>query len=296
MPTRRNFLQSAAAGLALTSSAAAIDPIRRPGKPHLRLSIAAYSYRQYLDLKPKPKPTMTLDDFIDMAAAMDLDAVELTQYYFPETSPTYLAHLKGRCTRLGLDISGTAINNDFCTSDTDKLKEQHKHVRNWVEHSSRLGAKTIRIFSGGVPKGDTEDKTRARCVEAIQQACDYAGKYGIYLALENHGGVTTTIDQILRIVKEVKHDWFGVNLDTGNFHSPDPYADLSRLAPYAIVVQLKTEIHRTGQKKEEADLSRLVGMLRDAQYRGYVALEYEAEEEPKTAIPRHIEALKKMLR
>jgi sugar phosphate isomerase/epimerase len=293
MPTRRRFLQSAVAGLALTSTAAAIDPIRRPGKPHIRLSIAGYSYRKYLDLK---KPSMTYDDFIDTAAAMDLDAVELTQYYFPETTPAYLAHLKGHCTRLGLDISGTAINNNFCTSDPAKLKEQHKHVRDWVEHTSRLGGKTVRIFSGGVDKGDTEDKARARCVEAIQEACEFAGKHGIYLALENHGGISTTIDQILRLVKEVKHDWFGVNLDTGNFRSPDPYADLVRLAPYAIVVQLKTEIQRTGQKKEDSDLPRLIGILRDAHYRGYVALEYEADEEPKSAIPRHIEALQKLVR
>jgi sugar phosphate isomerase/epimerase len=293
MPTRRRFLQSAVAGLALTSTAAAIDPIRRSGKPHIRLSIAGYSYRKYLDLK---KPSMTYDDFIDTAAAMDLDAVELTQYYFPETTPTYLAHLKGHCTRMGLDISGTAINNDFCTSDPAKLKEQHKHVRDWVEHTARVGGKTVRIFSGGVGKGDTEDKARARCVEAIQESCDFAGKHGIYLALENHGGISTTIDQILRLVKEVKHDWFGVNLDTGNFRSPDPYADLVRLAPYAVVVQLKTEIQRTGQKKEDSDLSRLIGILRDAHYRGYVALEYEADEEPKTAIPRHIEALQKLVR
>ena len=66
---------------------------------------------------------------------------------------------------------------------------------------------------------------------AIQEACDYAAKYGIFLALENHGGITATIDQMLTIVKAVKHDWFGVNLDTGNFHTADPYADLAKIAP-----------------------------------------------------------------
>jgi sugar phosphate isomerase/epimerase len=296
MPTRRRFLQSAVAGLAVTSAASAIDPISRPGKPHVRLSIAGYSYRKYLDLKQKPKPPMTYDDFIDNAAALDLDAVELTAYYFPETTPDYLAHLKGRCTRLGLDVSGTAVGNNFATSDPAKLKAELKSVRDWVEHSARLGAKTMRIFAGGVDKGDTEDNARARCVEAIQESCDFAGKYGIYLALENHGGLVATIDQMLRIVKEVKHDWFGVNLDTANFHSPDPYADLVRLAPYAVVVQLKTEIQRTGKKKEEADLARLIGILRDAHYRGYVALEYEADEDPKTGVPRAVEALQKLVR
>jgi len=168
-------------------------------------------------------------------------------------------------------------------------------VKKWVEHTSRLGGKTIRIFAGGLEKGDTEEKARARCVEAIQEACDYAGKYGIYLALENHGGIVATIDQMLAVVKAVKHDWFGVNFDTGNFHSPDPYADLTKLAPYAVVCQIKTEIQRMGMKKEPADLKRLTDILREADFRGYIALEYEAEEEPKTGVPNAIEKLKKLM-
>ncbi len=297
--TRRQFLQStlaAGAGAALNPhSSPAIEPIQRNGKSHIRLSIAGYSYRKYLDLKIKPKPPMTLDDFVDLAAGMNLDAVEPTAYYFADTSREYLAHLKGKCSRLGLDVSGTAVGNNFCTSDPSKLREQIQYVKDWVDHASRLGAKTIRIFAGNVDKGDTEEKARARCVEAIQEACDYAAKFGIILALENHGGLVTTIEQMLTVVQAVKHDWFGVNWDTGNFVSADPYADLTRLAPYAVTVQIKTEVQRTGKKKEEADLKRLVGILRAADYRGYVALEYEAAEDPKTAVPRHIETLKKLM-
>ena len=59
----------------------------------MKLSIAAYSFRQWLDLKKKPKPDMTLFDLIDFAAAQEIDAVELTAYYFAETSPKYLAEL-----------------------------------------------------------------------------------------------------------------------------------------------------------------------------------------------------------
>jgi sugar phosphate isomerase/epimerase len=297
--SRRQFLQTAVvagSGLAWTSpSVRAIEPVHRNGKSHIRLSIAAYSYRKYLDLKLKPKPPMTLDDFIETAAGMGLDAVEPTAYYFAETTPEYLAHLKGRCTRLGLDVSGTAVGNNFCIPDPAELRKQISSVKQWVEHTSRLGGKTIRIFAGPLAKGDTEEKARARCVEAIQEACDYAGKYGIYLALENHGGIVTTIEQMLVLVKAVQHQWFGVNWDTGNFRSADPYADLTQLAPYAVTVQIKSEIHRSGMAKEEADLKRLIGILRAADYRGYVALEYEAEEEPKIGIPRQIETLKKLM-
>ena len=135
--TRRRFLRSSlAAGLALAAApVAAIEPIRRPGKPHLRLSLAAYSFRKYLALNLKPKPSMNLDDFADLAASLQLDAIEPTAYYFADTSPAYLARLKGRCTRLGLDVSGTAVGNDFCLPDADRLKAQLTSVKQWAERA-----------------------------------------------------------------------------------------------------------------------------------------------------------------
>ena len=130
---------------------------------------------------------------------------------------------------------------------------------------------------------------------AIEEACEHAAKYGVYLALENHGGIVATAEQMLAIVKAVKHDHFGVNLDTANFHTADPYGDLAKIAPYAVTVQLKTEIHPQGKNAEEADLKKLLDILRDANYRGYVALEYEAKEDPKTAVPKAIAMLKKFV-
>src|SRR5437870_5521457 len=121
--TRRQFLRTAVAagaGLACCGKAASgIEPIQRSGKAHMHLSLAAYSYRKYLhdygrQKQLKEKPAMTLADFADLAAGMNLYAIEPTAYYFAETTPEYLAALKGRCTRLGLDISGTAVGNNFC--------------------------------------------------------------------------------------------------------------------------------------------------------------------------------------
>lgn len=291
---RRDFL---AAGLATLAAPLtfAIDPIRRTGKPHLRLSLAAYSFRNALAAKP---PTMTLEDFADLAASLDLDAIEPTSYYFRDTSPESLNRLKARCTRLGLDISGTAVGNDFCTPDADKLKQALANVKTWTEHCARLGGKTVRIFAGTIDKKvatETEETARKRCIATIQEACDHAAKYGVYLAIENHGGITGTAEQLLAIVHGVKHDYFGVNLDTGNFHTQDPYADLAKIAPYAVVAQVKTEIQRAGQKKEPADLKRLVQILRDAAYRGYVALEYEAADDPKVGVPKAVAELRKLI-
>jgi len=94
----------------------------------------------------------------------------------------------------------------------------------------------------------------------------------------------------------VKSPWIGINLDTGNFHTDDPYADLARCAPYAVNVQIKTEVQKRGGANEPADLPRLVKILADANYQGYVTLEYEAAENPKTAVPRYLAELQRLLR
>ncbi len=286
------FLTSTAAALAIPSPLSAIEPIQRVGKPSIKLSMAAYSFRQMLDLKKK---TVTLFDFIDLAATYPLDAVELTAYYFEKTTPEYLADIKGRCTRLGLDVSGTAVGNNFCLTDADLHKEQIEMVKKWCEHTSFLGGKTIRIFAGGIKKGQDEEAARKQCIAAIEETCAYAGKYGIYLALENHGGITATPTQMLALIEAVKSPWFGINFDSGNFHSDDPYADLVKIAPYAVVSQMKTEIVRSGGKREEADFGRMIEILRKANFRGYVALEYEAAEDPKTGVPKALAALRKAL-
>ena len=296
-PDRRTFCRAAlavgAVGWGRLPALHAIEPIKHTGKPSLKLSLAAYSYNRHLNLRSK-NPSMTLEEFIDIGGKLRLPAVELTAYYFPKTTPEYLKEIKARCTKLGLAVSGTAVGNDFCVLDKDKLAEQMDMVKRWVEHGAALGAKTMRIFAGSVKKGDTEADARKRCIEAIHKACDHAAKYQIYLALENHGGITGTAEQLLTIVKAVKHDWFGVNLDTGNFHTPDPYADLEKAAPYAVVVQIKTEVH-PNNKREDADLKRLTDILRKANFQGYVALEYEAKEDPRTAVPRAIAELKKYM-
>jgi sugar phosphate isomerase/epimerase len=115
------------------------------------------------------------------------------------------------------------------------------------------------------------------------------------LGLENHGGIVADPSDLLEIVRAVKSPWFGVNLDTGNFQTEDPYADLAKCAPYAVNVQVKVEIKRRGAKAEPSDLKRVATILRDANYQGYVALEYEAAPDPWTVVPRHLEELRAAL-
>jgi sugar phosphate isomerase/epimerase len=292
MTTRRSFLATSAA-LVAAPFASATEPIKRPSdKPNIKLSLAAYSFNKALNLK---KPTMTLFEFIDFAGDLPLDAVELTSYYFAETTDAYLDQVKAACDKRKFAISGVPVGNNFCVKDEAKLKEQIKLVKDWTARAAKLGAKTVRIFAGNLEKGETLDTAQKRVIASMEECLEVAAKHNVILALENHGGITATPEQLLALVKPINSPHLGVNIDTGNFHTADPYADVAKIAPYGVVCQVKTEVQPAGGKKVEADLAKHVKNLQDANFHGYLALEYEAAEDPKIAVPKHVKELRKLL-
>ncbi len=143
---RRDFLRAAlaATGAACATTysgwrlAQAIEPIRRVGGAKFKFSLAAYSYRDLLNAKP---PKLSLEDFITDCAKMQLEGTELTSYYFPK-DPTneYLRHLKQLAFDLGLDISGTAVGNDFCVPPGADRDVQIAAVNRWIDRAEVLGA------------------------------------------------------------------------------------------------------------------------------------------------------------
>lgn len=295
MPTlsRRAWLGTLAAGSLMTAlpTARAIEPVRRNGVPKFKFSLAGYSYRNLLS---GPKKSMTLDDFFAECARMGLEGTEPTAYYFPpNVTSDQLRDLKHLAHRLGLDVSGTAVGNDFCHPPGPKRDEQMAYVKRWIDNAEILGAPVIRIFSGTRRGTQTADEAHRLAVEAIEEACDYAGRHGIFLALENHGGLTNEVEGMLRLVRDVKSRWFGVNFDSGNFHSADLYGDLAKIAPYTLNVQIKVTVSGPDGKKRPSDYGRLAAMLRDAGYRGYIVLEYEEDEDPRVACPRHLDEIRK---
>jgi sugar phosphate isomerase/epimerase len=295
---RREFLQTLGLSAAATAlnglvpePAPAIEPIARTPGHHFKFSLAAYSYRELLGGK---QPQLTLADFIDDCAKMGLDGTELTSYYFPNpVTPKFLRGIKGEAFRRGLDISGTAVGNDFCDPKGEKRDAQIAHVKRWIDYADLMDAPVIRIFSGNTKSGQSEAMARKLAIDAIEECCRYAGERGIFLALENHGGLTAAADGMLKLVRAVQSPWFGVNLDTGNFHSDDIYGDLAKLAPYAVNVQVKVVIKPAGGKTQPTDFSRLADILKTSGYRGYVVLEYEEKGDPREECPRFADELRK---
>lgn len=297
--SRRGFLKQsvlAAAGASVLGASPqttqAMSPVKRGLGPHMKLSLAAYSYRKYL----REQKSMTIEGFLDECAKMGLEAAEPTSYYFPvPLTEEFLLNFKRKAFLLGLDISGTAVGNTFTYPPGPQREKQLRDIKQWIDHAAVFGAPCIRIFAGRASEGVSEDQARRYAVETTEEACAYGAKRGVFLALENHGGVVSDAEGVLAIVREVKSDWFGVNLDTGNFHTDDPYADIAKIAPYSITVQIKTEMSPRGGGRTEADFERIFGILGEVGYRGYVALEYEAREEPKEAVPRYLEKLQNIL-
>ena len=299
---RRSFLANSCAfsllAPALTKPHAfGIDRFERPKPGKLKLSLAAYSMRKYLTpAKGQQKSQMDLFDFVDFCWEQGIPGAELTSYYFPEeVTNRYLKKLKRHCHLRGISISGGAIRNDYCSQNPAAIEQDLEHTRKWIDHYSVLGAPAIRIFAGKQVEGEELSQTLERCASVCEKACQYAAKRGLMLALENHGGVTAKAEGLLEIVGQVESTAFGVNFDSGNFRSTaDPYEELALIAPYAINAQIKVEIAPEG-KKQETDLPRVLNILREAGYSGWVALEYEASEEPLEAIPRWLEQLKSII-
>lgn len=299
---RRHFL----AGLTATAislparSLFARGPIERSGPPRFQVGLAAYSLRQYFEFSrgkqqkpPTDGKTIDMVGFLDYCVAQGFESAELTSYFFPpEIDDSYLLNVKHAAFMKGVTISGTAIGNNFTIGKGPKLEAEIVAAKKWIDNAAVLGAPHIRFFAGTGRELDKEPERIDEAIEALAQCADYAAARGVVLGVENHGNLTA--DHMLQIMSRVDNPWVGINLDSGNFISDDPYADLVACVPYAVNVQIKVSMKSPDGKKYPADMNRIAGILKDAGYQGFVILEYE-DEDPYENIPRAHEALRQAL-
>lgn len=259
----------------------------------LKTSLNAYSFND-----PLSKGKMNLDDLLEFCAENQFDAVDLTGYYFPgyPEVPTdeYLYHIKQKAFLLGLEISGTGVRNDFTDPDPAKRKASFELVKKWIVAAEKLGAPVIRVFSG---TSDTKGMPRAEVVDYLvkdlAECAEFGKSHGVVVAIQNHNDFIKTADQAIEIIRRVNSDWFGLILDIGSFRT-DPYNEIAQTIPYAVNWQLKETVFVNGIE-QKTDLNRLMKIISESGYRGYLPIETLGEGDPKVKVPRFLKEVRDAL-
>lgn len=294
--TRRDFLKTSAllpltASLTLpTATCAAITPPARVGGPNLKLSLNAYSFAKLLNDRLLGRGEgISLEQLAEFCAKHNFDGIDITAYYFPgfrDRKPPddrTIFEVKRRCFELGLGISGTGTGNNFTTADKAARAKDVAWVKQSVEIAAKLGAPVLRVFADTqmraqtwetVSNGASRTEVEKWIADDIRACADHAAKFGVIIGVQNHGDFIKTADDLIALLKRVDSPWCGAIVDTGYFKAADPYAEIAKAAPYAVNWQIKQS--PLGVEKEAevpTDLKRLLKIVRDSGYRGYLPIE-----------------------
>ena len=306
---RRTFLAGSVSAVAAAATAgsshAAEVPAPRQLKRRNRLGISTYSFWRFRD-----DSKLSIEDCIRHAAAMGFDAVEVLHRQMTSEDNGYVQRLKQIALLEGVDLCGFSIHQGFVSPDAGVRRKNIEHTIHCIELAYQLGSPTLRLNTGrwgtirdfnelmrqrGVePKleGYTEDQGFEWVIDSIEKCLKKAEECGVTMGLENHWGLGLTPEGVMRIVKAVNSPWLQVTMDTGNFLE-DPYEKLEMLAPKTCFVQAKTYFGGGIWYTLDLDYQRIADMLREHDYRGYISLEYEGNEDWKTAIPKSYALLRK---
>lgn len=288
---RRKFLKSfftfpvvASGGIGVNANNSfAQDRNINTGKSKLKMSLNAFSFND-----PLMNKKMTLDDLLETCAEIGFDGADITAYYFPgyPNVPTddYLFHIKRKAFRLGVEITGTGVRNDFTDPDKNKRTEHVTLVKNWIDAASKLGAPVVRIFAGTQnPKGYTREQITDWMLNDIKACLDYGKQKGVIVAIQNHNDFIQTAEQAVEIIEKINSEWFGLILDTGSYRVHDPYKEIAKSAKYAVNWQIKENVFINGSEKE-ADIKKIIDIIRASGYKGYIPIETLGPGDPKPKV------------
>lgn len=273
----------------------------------MKISLLSHSYREGLRTG-----RMGITDILDQAAKMRLDGVDLLVSVFPDTEPSTLRRVRMDCLRRGLNLCYLGVSNDF-GKPASELPGQVQLVKKWIDVAERMGVPMVRIFAAWIHQGEPEAEVWRRMMPCMREVAEYGEKRGILIGLHNHnhGCVTRTGADVLRILGEVNNPYFTHILDTGQYAgSPgasgsggksDPrydfYASIEQSAPKAVHIRCK--IYRI-QSGVEAwlDYDRIFPVFYRLQYNGYLSVVYEGQdaEAEEIAIPKAVAFLRRYIR
>ena len=269
-----------------------------------RIAISTYSFWRYRD-----DSKFTIPKCIDLAARMGFDAVEILRVQMEEDSPGYLQQLKQRAFINGLDLCGMSTHQGFVTPDAEERKKNVEETIGFIEMAYALGIPTIRVNTGrwrtiksfdelmankGIEpnlEGYSDDQGFQWVVDCLTECLPTAEKCGVVLGLENHWGLGRTAEGVIRIIDEVNSPWLRATMDTGNFFERRK-VQLEMMAPYTVFVQAKTYFGGGTWYDLDIDYDHVASILQAQNYRGYISLEFEGQEDYATAIPRSLRMLR----
>jgi L-ribulose-5-phosphate 3-epimerase len=290
---RRSFLERAAAvlgGLGLLPSSSSLLRAGSPAggaggspepPPVFKISLAEWSLNKNLFSKKLDNldfPRYAKKEF-------GIDTVEYVDQFFKDKSrdTIYLTELKKRCdgegVRSGLIMVDTA--GELAGPDAEKRKKAVESHQAWIDAAHFLGCHTVRVNAWG--KG-TPAELHSRMVESAVPLAEHGAKLGLNVVIENHGGTSSDADWLVGVIREVNSPWFGILPDFGNFPpGADRYAAVEKWMPYAKAVSAKSGRFDARGNEVDIDYPRMMKIVLDAGYRGYLGIETEvesAEEEP----------------
>jgi L-ribulose-5-phosphate 3-epimerase len=296
MIDRRSFLGQSAIIAAEVSlmSLAGERLIAGEKEPLFRISLAEWSlHRTLFDGK--------LDnlDFAKTAKNdFGIEAVEYVNQFFKDKAKDqkYLTEMKNRASDLGVKSVLIMIDNEGALGDADEAKRKlavENHYK-WVEAARFLGCHSIRVNARS--QGSYEEQL-GRAAEGLSRLTEFGEAHKINVIVENHGGLSSNGEWLAAVIKRVNHPRCGTLPDFGNFNlgngqQYDRYKGVRELMPFAKGVSAKSSEFDEQGNEIRIDYPRIMKIVLDAGYRGYVGIEYSGN---KLSEPEGIRATKKLL-
>ncbi len=250
---------------------------------------------------------MDIEDFMNEMFYLGVDGVELLDMHLTADSDS-LKKLKLLTLDLGIDVAAVTIHPSYKFTSISPRRQEPisdpvKKIKKWIDIASYMGAPVLRVDVIHMPGGTPEEEVIEMNVKCIRECLPRAIEKGIVMGIENHGGVVSTADNILKIVNGVDSEWYGVVLDFGNFGlGEEAYKEMEKVAPYVIFCHAKTYEFGLGWlgldsfwEEKRIDYRRVMDILRRNNYNGYLSLEYEGEEPEETAVPKGIDFLGRLV-
>jgi len=280
--TRRDFVRRSAAGVLAAAAAPALGRAMNT-EPLFRISLAEWSLHRELRAGEL--------DHLDFAATakndFGLDAVEYVSVFFRDKArdEAYLGEMKRRCDDLGVRSLLIMVDHEGAIGAPDDAKraETIENHRKWLDAAKSLGCHSIRVNAAS--EGSYEDQQRL-AADGLRRLTELADPMGLNVLVENHGGLSSNGQWLSGVMEIVDHPRCGTLPDFGNFcydwsraEDPDAWYDrykgVAELMPYAKAVSAKSNDFDESGEETRTDYRRMMKIVLDAGYRGYVGIEYE---------------------